>query len=162
MSEETATTETTDEGQTGSSTSTEKTITFTQEKLDSIINSRVAEVKAKYAPIEEKARQFDAQQEASKSDLEKIQSERDSLKGELEPTKAENMKLRVAIAKQLPAELINRLQGSTKEELEADADELMKLVKPATTPRFDGGKGREQAATPPNDMNATLRTLIRG
>lgn len=36
----------------------------------------------------------------------------------------------VATAKGVPAELSGRLQGTTKEELEADADELLKLVKP--------------------------------
>lgn len=155
----TETTETT-EGQTGGSETTEQVLTMSQDKLNRIIDSRVAEVKAKYTPYEEKAKQFDALQEASKTDLEKVQSERDSLKSELDPAKAENTRLRVAIAKQLPLELIDRLKGSTKEELEADADELLKLVKPVTTPRFDGGKGRQQAATPSNDMNSFLRKAI--
>ena len=56
---------------------------------------------------------------------------------ENEKTAAENLRLRVAIEKKLPAELIDRLRGGTQEEMAADADKLLELVAP--TPSLDGG-----------------------
>jgi hypothetical protein len=49
---------------------------------------------------------------------------------------------------------MDRLQGSTKEDLEKDADELLKLVKPGTS--FDGGPRGDQTP-PPTDMDAAIR-----
>ncbi len=45
------------------------------------------------------------------------------------------LKLQVAAAKNLPVALVARLQGSTKEELEADADALLGLVSQPSAPR---------------------------
>jgi hypothetical protein len=63
---------------------------------------------------------------------------------------------RVAVAKKLPAELVDRLRGTTEEELAADADSLLQLVgTTATRTDFDGG-----ARTPagkPADMNSLIR-----
>lgn len=46
-------------------------------------------------------------------------------------------RIEVAIAKKLPLEFAERLQGDDREALEKDADRLAALVKPA--PDFDGG-----------------------
>lgn len=133
--------------------------TFTQADLDRIVTERVERERSKNADAVEKAKKFDELQEASKSDLEKVTGERDTLKTAAESAAAEALRLRVAVTKQLPAELIDRLRGSTKEELEADADELLKLVKPQGRTSFDGGKGRENA-TPADDMNTRLRKAV--
>jgi hypothetical protein len=67
---------------------------------------------------------------------------------------AEAAKLRVGIAKGLPADLVDRLVGSTPEELAEDADRLLALLKPAA-PSFDAGARTTAAA--PTDMNALIR-----
>jgi hypothetical protein len=67
---------------------------------------------------------------------------------------AEAAKLRVGLAKGLPADLVDRLVGSTPEELAEDADRLLALLKP-TTPSFDAGARTTAAA--PTDMNALIR-----
>lgn len=67
---------------------------------------------------------------------------------------AEAAKLRVGIAKGLPADLVDRLVGSTPEELAEDADRLLALIKPAA-PSFDAGARTTPAA--PTDMNALIR-----
>ena len=154
MPDEAPNTETTEAATTQTDTSAPKT--FTQEELDRIVGERVSREKSKYADVEEKARKFDELQEASKTDLERITGERDTFKTTAESAAAENLRLRVALAKGLPSELIDRLRGSNKEELEADADELLKLVKPQGHTSFDGGKGRESGA-PPVGMNDLLR-----
>ena len=67
---------------------------------------------------------------------------------------AETARLRVAIAKGLPADLVDRLVGATPEELAEDADRLMALIKPVA-PSFDAGARTTPAA--PTDMNALIR-----
>lgn len=148
-------TETTDAAVTQTQTDTTSK-TFTQEDVDKLLGERVARERAQHADAVEKAKKFDELQEASKSDLEKVTGERDTLKTAAESATAEALRLRVALTKQLPAELIDRLRGSTKEELEADADELLKLVKPQGRTSFDGGKGRESGPAP-TGMNEMLR-----
>lgn len=137
--------------------------TFTQDEVNNLIAREKGQIQRKYEGYDElkaKADKFDELEHASKSDLEKVAGERDTLKGELEPTRAENLRLRVAIDKKLPAELVDRLRGSTKEEIEADADELMKLVEPANgTARPGGHDGgpRGQSAGTPQDMDSMIR-----
>lgn len=90
-------------------------------------------------------------EERDKSELEKLTGK--LTKAEERAQAAENTLLRfqVAAEKQLPKELIPRLRGDTQEELEADAAELLELVKSRTetgkTPDFDGG-AREPAPEP--------------
>lgn len=67
---------------------------------------------------------------------------------------SEAAKLRVGLAKGLPADLVDRLVGSTPEELAEDADRLLALLKPAA-PSFDAGARTTAAA--PTDMNALIR-----
>lgn len=98
------------------------------------------EAKAKAAEYEDR----------DKSELEKITGKLS--KAEERAQAAENSLLRfqVAAEKQLPRELIPRLRGNTEEELAADADELLNLVKSRNDnerPDFDGG-AREPAPEP--------------
>lgn len=65
----------------------------------------------------------------------------------------------VAAAKGIPAELADRLQGSTREELEADADVLIRALKP---PNMDDLIRRAAVGEPlshgdVNDMDALIR-----
>lgn len=100
--------------------------------------AREAEAKVKeLSPLAEKARELE---EANATELEKATSQRDTFKNEAETKAAENLRLRVALEKSVPADLIDRLRGDTQEELEADADKLLSLVKTeAPAPDFDGG-----------------------
>lgn len=156
MSEE-ATTETT-----VTETKTEKPNVFTQDQVNDFVareKSKIESQFADYNDLKAAAEKLAQIEEANKTDLEKVTGERDTLKTAAESAAAENMRLRVALAKQLPAELIDRLRGSSKEELEADADELLKLVKPQGRTSFDGGKGRENDAAP-TSMNDLLRRAV--
>jgi hypothetical protein len=67
------------------------------------------------------------------------------------------LQIEVAIAKKLPLELAQRLVGETKEDLEADAEGLLKQVKPATGQSLDGGARGGQQNERPSDMNTWLR-----
>ncbi|MFE5332556.1 hypothetical protein ACFRCG_39880 [Embleya sp. NPDC056575] len=68
------------------------------------------------------------------------------------------MKYEVAAEKRLPPTLAARLQGSTREELAADADALLADLgkqQQAMAPSFDGGVRTTAAA--PADMNTLIR-----
>jgi len=63
----------------------------------------------------------------------------------------ENERLRVAIDKNLPSALVDRLRGDTREALEKDADQLLALfapkpADPAKPPATDLGQGRREGA----------------
>ena len=146
-----------DNASAGAATTTEVGKTFTQDQLDHIVGERVAKERAKYGDYNDlkSAAQKLAEIEASKkSEVERLTTERDGVKTEAQRTAEENMRLRVALEKGIPAELIDRLRGGTKEELESDADQLLELVKP--TPGLDGGT--RQVVAGDGDMNALLRS----
>lgn len=137
--------------------------TFTQADVDRIIAERLSREKAKvpedYEELKSKVAQFE---ESKKTESERLTGERDTFKSQAEQAQAEALRLRVALSKQLPAELIDRLRGSTKEELEADADELLKLVQPTQQRTgFGGGAGRETADQPPGINDWIRRTAGR-
>lgn len=79
-------------------------------------------------PLAAKAREAD---EAAKTAEQKAAEARAQAERERDAALAELLRLKVAAAKGLSPELAARLQGSTEEELTKDADELLKLVKPA-------------------------------
>lgn len=155
-----------DEANTEVTTETAKTEAkpnvFTQEQVNDFLAREQSKIESKYADygdLKTAAEKLSKIEEANKTDLEKVTGERDTLKTAAESAAAEALRLRVALTKQLPAELIDRLRGSTKEELEADADELLKLVKPTGRTSFDGGKGRENDPGP-TGMNDILRKAV--
>lgn len=96
--------------------------------------ARDAEKRAK--ELEGRVKEFE---DRDKSETEKLSGKVESLTGDKKTLEAQNLRLRVALEKKLPAELIDRLKGDSKEEIETDAEQLLKLVKPAETTDFDGG-----------------------
>ena len=96
--------------------------TFTQAEMDAIIGDRLAREKAKYADFEtlkEKAAQFDAAQEAAKSDLRKAEEERDRLRAELDRLESERAHAdevaKVAAETGVDAALLARMGGDVAE-----------------------------------------------
>ena len=115
--------------------------TFTQEDVNRIVAKRVAKY-SDYETLKEKAAKYDEQVEASKTDLQKATERADNLQAELDALKSaeqlRNLREEVANTKGVPARL---LTGTTKEECESQADDLLSWAKPATGyPRVpDGG-----------------------
>lgn len=131
--------------------------TFTQEQVNDLIAREKGNLQRKYEGFDDlkaKAAKFDDLQAANQTDLERVTGERDKHQGDSERAKAENLRLRVALEKKLPPELIDRLRGGTKAEVEADADALLKLVKPADATDFDNGV---RTAADGGDMNQMIR-----
>jgi hypothetical protein len=125
--------------------------TFTQEQVNDLLARQKGDVQRRFADYDDLKQRAEklAEIEAEKqTDLERLTSERDGLKETLTPLQTENLRLRVALDKKVPPPLIDRLKGGTKEEMEADADELLKFVggkEPEPDPDFEGGA----RSTPP-------------
>lgn len=99
----------------------------TQEEFDAAIASRLSRER-------EKAVRPYADYDQIKNDLGTAQTtlaERDAtiadLTSQLQSTRTDLAKTRIALQKELPAELAERLHGETEEELRQDADSLLKL-----------------------------------
>lgn len=108
--------------------------TFTQEQVDKIVEQRLARERQKFADYDDmkaKAGQFDQLEESKKTSeqklLERIEAAEkraaDSEKA-VEAAKVDALRARVAANRNLTDAQAARLQGTTLEELEADATEV--------------------------------------
>jgi hypothetical protein len=86
--------------------------------------------------------------DASKSETEKLAARLEAQERKLADSEQRALRAEVASDKQLPPKLAKRLQGSTREELEADADELLESIKPAKGDGEDGSKGSANGRAP--------------
>ena len=100
----------------------------------------------------EKAKKFDEAEAAGKSELEKANEAAAESAKQLAAIQVELLRSQVAVTKKLPAALAERLRGSSKEEMEADADALMaelgkQFVSKTGTTSGDTGAGVKGTAT---------------
>lgn len=136
--------------------------TFTQEQVNDLLAKEKGKLTARYGDydaLKAKAGELDTLKAASQSDTERLTGEVNTLKGQNGTLTGENMRLKVALKKGLvgdKAVLADRLSGQTEAEMEADADELLKLFGGPTTTTFDGGS-RGGGGQP-----QTMDDLIRG
>lgn len=133
----------------GTVTETQEERTFTQTEMDAIIRERLGRERSKYADYEElraKAAQYDAAQEAGKTELQKATERADALQRQLDAlTEAETVrKVRetVSQATGVPATL---LSGKSEDECKAQAQAILAFAKPGTYPAVkDGGEPRNK------------------
>lgn len=132
--------------------------TFDEEYVKGLRSEAAAHRKA----ASELRERLEALEARDMSEVEKLTRERDALKGDLDPLRSENLRLRVAVQKKLPVDLIDRLRGNDEESLAADADKLLELFTPAQpgpeVPPFDGGA--REPVTPPSDPQTAHRDLL--
>ncbi len=143
-----------------------------QEELDRVIGARINKVKAQftdYDSFKEKAAKFDAAEQASKSELEQEREAREQAERERDSLRIDGLRASVALAKGLTATQAKRLVGTTQEELEADADELIAdlgATKP-TPPKpqsrhLSSGSGSSNQETGKERAAAALRQMRTG
>lgn len=131
-----------DAGQSGEGAANQKgegTISLTQSELDAKmaevrrgVEKSISDKYADYDELKKAASELKDLKDSKKSESEKVAEEITNLKKQLESERdartksdAESLRLRVAQGKGLSEAQASRLRGSTKEELEADADELL-------------------------------------
>lgn len=97
---------------------------------------------------------------ASKTEQQRLEERATAAERERDEQAAALLRMRVAVAKQLPADLVDRLRGSTEQELQADADQLLTLMSGAR-PRGDIDQGARTQSAAPSDMNDLIRRAAR-
>lgn len=98
-------------------------------------------------------------EDANKTEQQRLEERATAAERRAAETESALLRMRVAVAKQLPSELVDRLRGSSEQELSADADALLALVQPGK-PRGDVDQGvRGTPATA--DMNDLIRRAAR-
>ena len=134
--------DTTTPGEGGTTTPSGAEKTFTQADVERIIADRLKREREKYADYDDlKAKAAEA--DTSKSDLQKLTDRVTAAEKRAADAEAKQLRAEVAQAKGLTAAQAKRLTGSSKEELEADADDLLAAFggkKDAPKPEGEGGK----------------------
>lgn len=108
--------------------------------------------------LDDMARRLKEFEDRDKSDLDKLTERASTAEQTAASATAKLLRYEVAAAKKLPSEWAARLQGSTQEELETDADQLLEVLgtqQQRQTPSYDGGV--RQGAPAPTDMNSLIR-----
>lgn len=113
------------------------------------------QAKAAQKQLDELNKRLQEFEDRDKTEAQKLAEAKTAAEREAATAKQELLRYRVAARKKLPAELANRLQGATEEEMEADADNLLQVFGQRATPSFDGGVRKPAPA--PTDMNALIR-----
>lgn len=136
----------------GESASTEAR--FTQADVDRVVRQRLAEER-------QRREREDAEKRAKEQG--EYQKLAEQYKTELERERLGRLRLEVASRHRLPPELAARLQGTTEQELDADAKALVKLV--GTTGQVRGGGadgGAGSTTAPKTSMNDFIRKAATG
>lgn len=131
----------------------------TPEELGAFLSDRVARAEKKalekfadYDDLKAKAARLDEIEQANKTELQRVAEERDQFKTSSESASLQLARLEVAIAKGLTATQAKRLVGNSREELEADADELIAdLGGKPRAPQPNAAQGREQTTAGTGD-----------
>lgn len=111
----------------------------------------------KSAEAEKLRAQVQKYEDSKKSDQEKAEQRAKDAEGKAAKAEQKLLRLEVGRDKKLPSELAELLSGDTKEEMEAHADKLAKVVKAEDTVKLDGGA--RQAAKGGTDMTQMIRQM---
>lgn len=107
-------------------------------------------------------KRLDELEEAAKSDLEKATSRAEAAEKRAAELEREGLRREVAEAKGLPLAAASRLTGTTREELEADADQLAALIGQDTnpSPRPDPIQGRTRGGDAMSSRERLARQIM--
>lgn len=101
----------------------------------------------------EAARKLQEIEDAAKSQAEKDAEARKAADERAERAESELLRMRVATAKGLPAELAARLQGGTEAEMQEDADQLLKALGTAGKASQGSADGGPQGTPQPGQLS---------
>lgn len=110
-------------------------------------------------PLAAKAKELE---DAGRTELEKLTVRAETAEKERGALEARALRLEVAFDKGLTPAQAKRLVGATREELEADADEILRdfpAAKPDGRPKGDAGLGPRPSARPSDPRQADLSQI---
>jgi hypothetical protein len=152
-----------------SETDTAEQTTETQTETEKVIDweAEAAKQKAINKKIEadnkRNATRLAELETANQSELEKAQARAAAAEKELETSRLDAARNEVALEKKLSPSQAKRLVGTTREELEADADELLADLKASTSTaassEAQGKRGEQVGAGAKPNLNDALRAL---
>lgn len=96
-------------------------------------------------------------EDRDKSETQRATEEATTAKADAAQARTDYLRLKVGMAKGLPASLAERLKGDNEEEMAADADALLAELKPKATGAGSFDAGVRQTAPAAPDMNTLLR-----
>lgn len=111
------------------------------------------------------AKKLEEIENANKSELEKLQAAQDAAEKDAATARIELSKMRVAVKKGLTESQAKRLVGTTEEELEADADELLTTFKPVENDNNRNVRPRESlrpGARPDVEPQVNVKEIVDG
>jgi hypothetical protein len=122
------------------------------------LRDEAAKYRTEKASAENKLKE---REDAELDEIGKAKKEAQEARDEAAKDKAELLRTQVAVKKNLPPSVAARLVGDTKEDLEKDADKLLKDLGAAATKSggFDQGAGRGAAAKGRSD--AWIRSAVK-
>lgn len=113
----------------------------------------VKDLRRESAGYRTQLRNVEQERDSALAELESLRGGKTETEGRVGELERENARLKVALDKGLPKDLVPRLVGSNEEELAADADSLLALLGPQRKGEHDNGP--RQTVNPPD-----LRTQI--
>jgi len=116
----------------------------------------VKQLRAENASFRTKLKGFE---DRDKTDQQKLIERAEKAEKAAQEREARLLRHEVAAAKGLPPKWAARLRGDTKDQLEKDADELLKEISP--TPGFDGGPRGRRAPDDKKSLNDFIRGGVR-
>ncbi len=164
MADENTTTDVTDEGSATDTAQDDAASSLNDAGKKALSEERKARTaaertaKEKQKQLDELTSKLQQYEDAKKSDLDKLTDRATAAEKAADEAQGRLLRYEVAASKKLPAGFAARLQGATREELEADADALLETLgeqQRRQTPNYDGGV--RQGAPAPTDMNALIR-----
>lgn len=139
----------------------------TQEEFDAMIKDRLARERAKFSDYEDiktqlaqaqgKIADFEKTIESNQKAFDRLTAESKEKDTKIAGYEADALRTSVAINKKLPFELRKYLQGTTEEELNASADELLSYQAPAKTPPL----GEPEQELPRDNKQKAMRDLLK-
>lgn len=101
-------------------------------------------------------------EEAQKTESQKLTDRAVAAEKERDAARLDALRVRVGAAKNLPADMIDRLRGDTEDELSADADRLAAHLKTGVRTDPDmGPRGAAPASTPAQEFASFLQGQLR-
>ncbi len=123
-------------------------------------NQEAASLRARLKELEPLAAKAKELEDAGRSDLEKLTARAEKAEREHAETVARALRLEVAFDKGLTPAQAKRLVGANRDELEADADEILRDF-PVKERRFQNGadNGPRETTKPSNPKQAALQQI---
>lgn len=147
-------------------TKAEQTTEAPTEELGEAGKKALEEERKARKTAEKAAKAYEARlkelEDKDKSEAEKLAERATNAEKTAAEAHKQYLRLKVGVDKGLPTAVADRLQGETEEDMAADADRLLEVLKPGKPKGDADGGSRGSTSEGGSDMNSLLRAAARG